>query len=256
MFHVQPMAGRFDAEHLHFGIIQERMEQPDRIASAADRRDQQVRQAAGALQHLFAGFLADHGLKITDQLGVGVRACGGAAFSKHLGLERSFRDARAAIVMAPTTLVLQGDEAEGNWLILDGNVRCEVLSPEGRSTVVATHPPGDLIGTFGRNPKTMSASLTTHGATRLLTVATAQIEQLSHQDSDFALAIARAEGYVCHALSVAYGQRHSAELDASVDRLIAAADADRDGGVTLDEAKSYRLAKLRKPATPNGEQAN
>lgn len=35
-------------------------------------------------------------------------------------------------------------------------------------------------------------------------------------DSATALAIARAEGYVCHALSVAYGQRHSAELDASV----------------------------------------
>ncbi len=32
-----------------------------------------------------------------------MRACGGAAFSKHLGLERVFRDARAAIVMAPTT---------------------------------------------------------------------------------------------------------------------------------------------------------
>jgi Ca2+-binding EF-hand superfamily protein len=47
-----------------------------------------------------------------------------------------------------------------------------------------------------------------------------------------------------------------AELDASVDRMIAAADADRDGGVTLEEAKSYRLAKLRKPATPTGEQAN
>ena len=29
--------------------------------------------------------------------------CGGAAFSKHLGIERTFRDARAAIVMAPTT---------------------------------------------------------------------------------------------------------------------------------------------------------
>lgn len=45
-----------------------------------------------------------------------------------------------------------------------------------------------------------------------------------------------------------------AELDASVDRLIAAADADRDGGVTLDEARNYRLAKLRKPAT--GKDAN
>ncbi|MGQ3057651.1 MAG: 7-cyano-7-deazaguanine synthase QueC [Nevskia sp.] len=35
-------------------------------------------------------------------------------------------------------------------------------------------------------------------------------------DSATALAMARADGYVCHALSVAYGQRHSAELDASV----------------------------------------
>lgn len=34
---------------------------------------------------------------------IAMRACGGAAFSKHLGLERVFRDARAAIVMAPTT---------------------------------------------------------------------------------------------------------------------------------------------------------
>ncbi len=33
----------------------------------------------------------------------GMRACGGAAFSKQLGIERYFRDARAAIVMAPTT---------------------------------------------------------------------------------------------------------------------------------------------------------
>lgn len=37
---------------------------------------------------------------VTD---VAMRSCGGAAFSKHLGLERFFRDARAAIVMAPTT---------------------------------------------------------------------------------------------------------------------------------------------------------
>ena len=32
-----------------------------------------------------------------------MRTCGGAAFSKHLGLERVFRDSRAAIVMSPTT---------------------------------------------------------------------------------------------------------------------------------------------------------
>jgi alkylation response protein AidB-like acyl-CoA dehydrogenase len=37
---------------------------------------------------------------VTD---LAMRTCGGAAFSRHLGVERCFRDARAAIVMAPTT---------------------------------------------------------------------------------------------------------------------------------------------------------
>jgi alkylation response protein AidB-like acyl-CoA dehydrogenase len=39
-------------------------------------------------------------IQVTD---IGMRACGGAAFSKQLGLERQFRDARAPAVMAPTT---------------------------------------------------------------------------------------------------------------------------------------------------------
>jgi alkylation response protein AidB-like acyl-CoA dehydrogenase len=39
-------------------------------------------------------------VEVTD---LAMRTCGGAAFSKHLGIERQFRDARAAVVMAPTT---------------------------------------------------------------------------------------------------------------------------------------------------------
>ena len=35
-----------------------------------------------------------------------MRVCGGAAFRKDVGVERCFRDARAAGVMAPTTDVL------------------------------------------------------------------------------------------------------------------------------------------------------
>lgn len=42
-------------------------------------------------------------LHVTD---LGMRVCGGAAFRKDLGIERHFRDARAATVMAPTTDVL------------------------------------------------------------------------------------------------------------------------------------------------------
>ena len=45
----------------------------------------------------------DAALQITDEA---MRVCGGAAFSKHLPVERAFRDARAGHVMAPTSDVL------------------------------------------------------------------------------------------------------------------------------------------------------
>lgn len=46
---------------------------------------------------------AESALEVTD---IAMRVCGGAAFRKDLGLERLFRDARAAHAMAPTTDVL------------------------------------------------------------------------------------------------------------------------------------------------------
>lgn len=56
----------------------------------------------GALPHVLAlkAVSGEMAATVTD---LAMRACGGAAFSKHLGVERHFRDARAAIVMAPTT---------------------------------------------------------------------------------------------------------------------------------------------------------
>ena len=38
-------------------------------------------------------------IDVTD---LAMKTCGGAAFSRHLGIERLFRDARAGWVMAPT----------------------------------------------------------------------------------------------------------------------------------------------------------
>ena len=46
---------------------------------------------------------AESALEVTD---AAMRVCGGAAFRKEVGVERLFRDARAAHVMAPTTDVL------------------------------------------------------------------------------------------------------------------------------------------------------
>jgi alkylation response protein AidB-like acyl-CoA dehydrogenase len=46
---------------------------------------------------------AEAALQVTD---LAMRTCGGASFSRHLTVERNFRDARAGWVMAPTTDVL------------------------------------------------------------------------------------------------------------------------------------------------------
>ena len=45
-----------------------------------------------------------------------------------------------------------------------------------------------------------------------------------------------------------------AELDRYVEAMVAAADGDHDGGVSLEEARNSRVAKLKKPAT--GETSN
>jgi alkylation response protein AidB-like acyl-CoA dehydrogenase len=43
---------------------------------------------------------AETAVEVTD---LAMKLCGGAAFRKELGVERRFRDARAARVMGPTT---------------------------------------------------------------------------------------------------------------------------------------------------------
>jgi alkylation response protein AidB-like acyl-CoA dehydrogenase len=43
---------------------------------------------------------AEAAVEVTDRA---MKVCGGSAFRKELGIERRFRDARAARVMAPTT---------------------------------------------------------------------------------------------------------------------------------------------------------
>jgi alkylation response protein AidB-like acyl-CoA dehydrogenase len=46
---------------------------------------------------------AETALQVTD---LALRTCGGAGFSRHLTVERNFRDAQAGRAMAPTTDVL------------------------------------------------------------------------------------------------------------------------------------------------------
>ncbi len=89
------------------------------------------------------------------------------------------------------TLVPQGESAERSWLILDGAVRCEVVSPEGRNTVVSSHPTGDIVGGFGLGGMPLAGSLTTVGKACLLSFSDDAVSRLAADDPDFAVALAR-----------------------------------------------------------------
>ncbi len=67
------MAGRFDAPKPHLGVVDEAREDAQRIAPAADARDDVGGQPAVALEHLRARFFADHPLELAHHVRVRMR---------------------------------------------------------------------------------------------------------------------------------------------------------------------------------------
>lgn len=91
-----------DLPNLRANLAAMRMATDSARAYLAAALDKVESGAPDAMLHLLAvkAVSGETAVRVTD---LALRTCGGAAFSKHLGLERVFRDARAAIVMAPTT---------------------------------------------------------------------------------------------------------------------------------------------------------
>jgi alkylation response protein AidB-like acyl-CoA dehydrogenase len=71
----------------------------EETAARLDAGDPEAQLAVLALK----AACAETAVEVTD---IAMRVCGGAAYSRHLPLERVFRDARAAAVMAPTSDIL------------------------------------------------------------------------------------------------------------------------------------------------------
>ena len=67
------LAARLHADQAHLTIVDERIEDADRVAAAADARHDRVRKPPGLLDDLLPRFAADHGLKLAHHQRVGVR---------------------------------------------------------------------------------------------------------------------------------------------------------------------------------------
>ena len=91
-----------DLPNLRSNLAQMRLEIDQARAYLSVTLDKMESGAADAMPHVLA-IKASSGEAAVFVCDLAMRTCGGAAFSKHVPLERAFRDSRAAIVMAPTT---------------------------------------------------------------------------------------------------------------------------------------------------------
>ena len=103
MEHLDQTLADNPVNRLHLGLAKVQADQAaalvaDAIAAVCDGREDAMLRV---LESKAAA--GDAAITVTDAC---MRVCGGAAFRKEVGVERSFRDARAASVMAPTSDVL------------------------------------------------------------------------------------------------------------------------------------------------------
>ena len=99
---VDPVAGRLVAVELHVGVVEERVEDADRVRSAAHAGRHGIREPAGQLEHLRARLLADDLLEVAHHRRERVRA-GRRAEDVVGGL-----DARDPLAVRLVDRVLQG----------------------------------------------------------------------------------------------------------------------------------------------------
>ena len=72
------VAAGLEADQPHVGVVEERVEDPDRVGAAADAGGDGVGQPPGALEHLLAGLQADDAVEVADHRRERVRARDGA----------------------------------------------------------------------------------------------------------------------------------------------------------------------------------
>jgi alkylation response protein AidB-like acyl-CoA dehydrogenase len=91
-----------DLPNIRANLAQMKLETDKARAYLSITLDMMENNDSDAMTHVLA-IKASSGETAIAVSDLAMRTCGGAAFSKHLGIERAFRDSRAAIVMAPTT---------------------------------------------------------------------------------------------------------------------------------------------------------
>jgi CRP-like cAMP-binding protein len=122
----------------------------------------------------------------------------------------------------------QGDRPATGWLLLDGALRCEAVSADGRATVIAGYTPGDLTGSWAGECQPLVGSLIAARPSVLLAMPAGAIESLALDDAAFAIAIARSFSRQSDQLLARFAARNNLTAPGRLfARLIELADAER-----------------------------
>ena len=122
----------------------------------------------------------------------------------------------------------QGDRPTSGWLLLDGALKCEALSADGRATVIAGYTPGDLTGSWTGECKPLTGSLVAARPSVLLALPVGAIEALAATDPAFALSIARSFSRQSDQLLARFAARNNLTAPGRLyARLIELADTER-----------------------------
>ncbi len=125
-------------------------------------------------------------------------------------------------------LAHQGDRPAAGWLLLDGALRYEAVSADGRATVIAGYTPGDLTGSWTGACQPLAGSLVAACPSVLLALPLGAIELLAANDAAFALAIARIFSRQSEQLLARFAARNNLTAPGRLfSRLIELADAQR-----------------------------
>jgi CRP-like cAMP-binding protein len=123
---------------------------------------------------------------------------------------RQLRDAgQLRLCATGHILAHQGDSPSSAWLVLDGAIRCEVVSPDGRTTVIATHGPGDLIGGWSGVRQALPGALVGVRPSWLLVLPVGAIERLCAVNPGFALCVAHSFARQTEQLLARFAARNS-----------------------------------------------
>ncbi len=140
---------------------------------------------------------------------------------RHAGQLRQLATAEA--------LAHQGDVPPAGWLVLDGAIRCETVSPDGRATVIAAHAPGDLVGSWSGECAPLPGALLAARPSIVLAFPVGTVDRIGISDAGFALAVARSFSRQTTQLLARFAARNSLTAPGRLyAKLIELADADRN----------------------------